>query len=115
MKSAKFRFFLSTFLLFLLIIAPLTGAASSDEILLGAVYPMTGPSALGGQVAKYAIEAAVEIINNNYDLNLPLAKGEGLPNLGGAKIKVIFMDHQGSPEKGLSAAEKLIKQNRNDT
>jgi branched-chain amino acid transport system substrate-binding protein len=87
-------------------------AQSTKEVVLGAIYPMTGPAALTGEVAKFAIETAVDIINNKHDLNLPLAKTVGLPRLGGAKIRVIFMDHQGSPEKGISAAEKLITQDK---
>lgn len=86
--------------------------AQPKEVVLGAIYPMTGPTALGGEVAKYAIETAVDIINNKYDLDVPLARTEGLPNLGGAKVRVIMMDHQGSPEKGLSAAEKLLDQDK---
>jgi len=86
--------------------------AQSKEVVLGAIYPMTGPTALGGEVAKFAIETAVDIINNKYDLDVPLARTEGLPNLGGAKVRVIMMDHQGDPEKGLSAAEKLISQDK---
>ena len=86
--------------------------AMAQEVVVGAIYPMTGPSALGGQVAKYAIDTAVDIVNNKYDFDLPLARSEGLPNLGGAKMRVIIMDHQGSPEKGLSAAEKLMTQDK---
>jgi branched-chain amino acid transport system substrate-binding protein len=87
-------------------------AEAAGEILVGAIFPMTGPVALGGQNAKMAIDTAVDIINNKYDMDLPLARTEGLSRFGGAKVRVIYMDHQGSPEKGLSAAEKLIKQDR---
>lgn len=34
------------------------------------------------------IEFAAKLINEKYDLAIPLAKGEGLPNLGGAKIEL---------------------------
>jgi len=91
---------------------PFAIAQSAKEVVIGAIYPMTGPTALTGEVAKFALETAVDIINNRRDPNLPLARAQGMPRLGGAKIRVIFMDHEGSPEKGLSAAEKLITQDK---
>ncbi len=81
---------------------------AAKEIVIGAVYPLSGSLASTGVDLRQGVELAVEIINGKYDLNLPLAKSEGLPNLGGAKIKVIFGDHEGDPEKGASEAERLI-------
>jgi branched-chain amino acid transport system substrate-binding protein len=43
---------------------------------------------------------------------MPLAKGEGLPKLKGAKIKIIPGDHQGKPEVGMAEAERLITQEK---
>ncbi|HMN11360.1 MAG TPA: ABC transporter substrate-binding protein [Bellilinea sp.] len=83
-----------------------------NEIVIGAIYPMTGSSAQIGQDAKAAIELAVEIVNGKHDIALPLAKEEGLPNLGGAKVKVVFGDHQGQPDKGQAEAERLITQEK---
>jgi len=81
-----------------------------EEILIGAIYPMTGGNASSGQEAKFAMETAIDVINNSYDYNLPLARTEGLPNLNGAKVRIILADHQGLPEMGISAVEKLITQ-----
>ncbi len=84
-------------------------ATPTPEVVIGAIYPLSGALAPTGEVLKGGVELAVEIINGKYpDLNLPLAAEEGLPNLGGAKIKVIFGDHEASPEKGMSEAERLI-------
>jgi branched-chain amino acid transport system substrate-binding protein len=55
---------------------------------------------------------AVDIINGKYDLNLPLAKTEGLPNLGGAKIEIIFADSKGDPKNGMAEAERLVTQEK---
>ncbi|OGP89966.1 MAG: amino acid ABC transporter substrate-binding protein [Deltaproteobacteria bacterium RBG_16_48_10] len=107
MKKRLWIVFLSLSLFFLFAVTWI--GAQPKEVVLGAIYPMTGPTALGGEVAKFAIETAVDIINNKHDLDVPLARTEGLPRLGGAKVRVIILDHQGSPEKGLSAAEKLIQ------
>ena len=52
------------------------------------------------------------VINKNHDFDLPLAKGEGLPGLGGAKIRLVFADHQGDPQKGRAEAERLITQEK---
>jgi branched-chain amino acid transport system substrate-binding protein len=82
------------------------------EIKIGAIYPLSGASAATGEDCRWGIELAAEIINNKYDFNLPLAKDAGLPNLGGAKVKFIFTDHQGVPEKGMSEAERLITQEK---
>lgn len=82
------------------------------EILVGAVYPLTGALAATGDDLEAGIELATEIANGKYDFNLPLAKEEGLPNLGGAKIKIIFGDHEASPEKGLAEAERLITEEK---
>jgi branched-chain amino acid transport system substrate-binding protein len=44
------------------------------------------------------------------DLDLPLAKSTGLAGLGGAKVTVVYADHQGDPQKGRAEAERLITQ-----
>ena len=83
-------------------------AAAADEVRIGAIYPMTGPGAFTGAEMTDAITLAVDIINGEYDLDLPLARTEGLPDLKGAKIKVIFADHQGKPDIGQAEAERMI-------
>ena len=55
---------------------------------------------------------AVDIINGKYDLDLPLAKEEGLPNLGGAKLELVFADTKGEPKNGLAEVERLITQEK---
>lgn len=85
-----------------------TEPAAVKDVVIGAVYPLSGSLASTGVDLRQGIELAVEIINNEYDLNLPLARSAGLPNLNGAKIQVLFGDHEGDPEKGASEAERLI-------
>ena len=95
----------------ILLFAPAFGASAlfaADDVIIGAIYPLTGPAAPAGADLRQAAELAIDIINGDYDLDLPLARGNGLPNLGGKKIKYIFTDHQGNPEKALSEAERLI-------
>jgi branched-chain amino acid transport system substrate-binding protein len=85
-------------------------AQTAGEIRIGLTYPLSGNSAQIGVDAQKAYETAAEIINNDYDFDLPLAKGQGLPGLGGAKVRLIFADHQSDPQKGRAEAERLITQ-----
>ena len=80
------------------------------EIIFGAPYAMTGPDAMAQLQNVQAINVAIDIVNNYHDVDLPLARGEGLPNLNGAKMRVIYSDTQGLPEKGASEAERMITQ-----
>ena len=84
------------------------------DVKIGVIYPMSGPTAQAGLDDKHAIELALDIINTGKykHLNLPLSKSAGLPNLGGAKVTVVFSDHQGKPDLGLSEAERLITQEK---
>jgi branched-chain amino acid transport system substrate-binding protein len=94
-----------------LVFAVAVPAIAQEEIRIGAIYPLTGAAASTGLELKQAAELAVDIINNDTpNLSLPLAAGAGLPNLKGAKIKLIFADHQGNPQVGASEAERLISQ-----
>lgn len=91
--------------------APATKTAAAKQILIGAVYPFSGSMASTGEDEKKALDLAVDIVNNAYpNLSLPLAKGAGLPNLGGAKIKLVYQDSAGSPQKAASATQQLISQ-----
>jgi branched-chain amino acid transport system substrate-binding protein len=86
--------------------------AQAKEVVIGAIYPLSGASAQVGVDAKSAIETAVEIINGSHDFDMPTAKNAGLAGLGGAKVRVIFADHQGDPQKGRAEAERLITQEK---
>ena len=83
------------------------------EVKIGTIFPMTGAAAVTGVDLMNGVKLAVEIVNGEYpDLDLPLAKTKGLPNLGGALLTVVSGDHQGSAEKGMSEAERLITQEK---
>jgi branched-chain amino acid transport system substrate-binding protein len=89
-----------------------TAAQAQQEIKIGVLYPLSGPVAQVGVDAVAAVKTVVEIVNEGADLPLPLAKGKGLAGLGGAKVTVIVVDHQGKPEVGLSETERLISQEK---
>jgi branched-chain amino acid transport system substrate-binding protein len=89
-------------------------AYAQQEIKIGAIYPLTGAAASTGAELKNALELAADIINNGAKgiPNLPFSAGGGLPNLKGAKIKLVFADHQGNPQVGATEAERLITQEK---
>ena len=94
-----------------LLIAITTGAARAQEnIKVGLITPLTGNSARVGQQATAAVELGTEIVNGVYPefATLPLASGMGLPNLKGAKLKIITADNQGNPSIGAKQTERLI-------
>ena len=92
--------------------APAARAAGTVKI--GVLMPLTGNAAAAGQASKAAIEVAADIVNNAHPElgNLPLAATAGLPNLGGAKLEVVFVDHQGNPSTAQQLATQLITQDK---
>ncbi len=89
-------------------------AHAQQEIKIGVIYPLTGPGASVGAELRSALELAADIINNGAKgaPDLPFADGKGFTNLKGAKIKLIFADHQANPQTGASEAERLISQEK---
>jgi len=80
------------------------------EVVIGVLYPLTGPVAEVGQGAVAAVKAAVELINEDLDIALPLGPGKGLPRLDNARVRVVVADHQGRPENAQTEALRLITQ-----
>ncbi|MCC8966613.1 ABC transporter substrate-binding protein [Bradyrhizobium sp. Pear76] len=93
-------------------LGPMAARAQTSEVAIGVIYPLSGSSAAIGVDAQHAFNTAADIINKNYDFALPLAKGEGLSGLGGAKVKLVFADHQADPQKGRAETERLITQEK---
>ena len=91
-----------------------TVSAQQKVIKIGAVYPLSGNIASTGLDCKRGVDLAVDIINGKYgkDLNLPMAKSGGLPNLGGAKLEIVYADTKGDPKNGMSEAERLVTQEK---
>ena len=98
--------------LFLLFAFSFSAQAQQKVIKIGAVYPLTGNIASTGLDNRRGVDLAVDIINGKYNLDLPLAQEEGLPNLGGAKIEIVYADTKGDPKNGMSEAERLIAQEK---
>ncbi len=90
------------------------GAGAPAPVKIGVILPLTGNAAVAGQSAKAAIEVGGAIVNEAHPemANIPLAATAGLPNLGGARIQLIFADSQGNPSVGQSEALRLVTQER---
>jgi branched-chain amino acid transport system substrate-binding protein len=89
-------------------------AFATETVKIGVLMPLTGNAAAAGQAAKAAIEVAADIVNNAHPelSNLPLATTAGLPHLGGAKLDVVFVDHQGNPSQAQQLATRLITEDK---
>ncbi|MBW1737305.1 MAG: ABC transporter substrate-binding protein [Deltaproteobacteria bacterium] len=92
-----------------------SAALAAKEIKIGVIYPLTGGAAAAGRELRAGAELAVKIANNAMaDINMTMAKNSGIKNMGGAKIKLIFKDHEGNPTLGADLAKKLILDDKVD-
>lgn len=88
---------------------------AADEIKIGVLFPLTGGAASAGRELRAGAELAADIANNAMpDLNMTMAKNAGIKSLGGAKITLIFKDHEGNPTLGADLAKKLILDDKVD-
>ena len=92
-----------------------TGASAVEEVKIGVIYPLTGGAAAAGRELRAGAELAAEIANNVMaDLPMTMARNKGIKSLGGAKITLIFKDHEGNPTLGADLAKKLILDDKVD-
>ena len=92
-----------------------SAALAAKEIKIGVIYPLTGGAAAAGRELRAGAELAAEIANNVMtDISMDMAKNSGIKNMGGAKIKLIFKDHQANPTLGADLAKKLILDDKVD-
>ncbi len=87
-------------------------ARAADEVVIGAIYPLTGNAAQIGADAQAAIGVITGIINGQQNVPMLMGQGGGLSKLGGAKLRVVFADHQNDPQKARAEAERLITQEK---
>ena len=112
-KGSRLARIAVSLLALLALLGPAPGAAQAPRVIkIGAVYPLTGNIASTGLDCRRGAELAVDIINGKYDLDLPLARTEGLPNLGGARIELVFGDTKGEPKNGIAEVERLVSQDK---
>jgi len=92
-----------------------SGATAEKVIKIGAIYPLTGGAAAAGRELRAGVELAVELANSAVaNVNMSMAKNAGIASMGGAKIEIIFKDHEGNPTLGADLAKKLILDDKVD-
>ena len=110
MKTIKrfFVFFTVLTVSSVMVCSPLL--AAEKEIKIGVLYPLSGAAATIGRDLQRAAELTAEqLVNNkNPGIDILMAKWGGIPSLGNAKIKLIFADHRGEPDRGADLAKRLI-------
>jgi branched-chain amino acid transport system substrate-binding protein len=91
-----------------------TATQAAGTVKIGVLFPLTGNAGAAGQASKAAVEVAAEIINEKHPelTGIPLAAEEGVPGLGGAKLELIFVDHQGNPSVAQQQALRLVSQDK---
>lgn len=77
-------------------------ANNVDKVKIGIIEPFTGGQAVQGETVRRAYEYTAKQINES----------GGIKSLGGAKLELIFADHQSANEVGMSETERLITQEK---
>jgi len=105
----RMKRFVAALTVVVLLIVPRARAA--EDVVIGAIYPLTGNAAQIGADARAAIDTTLDIVNGTHErLPLLMGGGGGLDRLGGAKLRVVYADHQNDPQKARAEAERLITQ-----
>ncbi|MDO9123896.1 MAG: ABC transporter substrate-binding protein, partial [Deltaproteobacteria bacterium] len=73
------------------------------------ILPLSGPLAPIGKTLKEGAELAADMVNVKYPgIGISISEWEGIPGMGGARIKLIFADSRGDPSWGAEQAKQLI-------
>jgi len=87
--------------------------AATREIKIGVILPLSGPLALIARTLREGAELAADMVNGKYPgAGISIAEWEGIPGMGGAKIKLIFADSRGDPGWGANQAKRLMKEEK---
>ena len=112
MKKSKWVLFSLVGILSVFLMSSMSFAAEK-EVKIGVLYPLSGALATIGRDLQRAAEMTAEIVNNQTPgVDMLMAKWGGIPGLGGAKIKLIFVDHRGEPDRGADLAKRLIEDDK---
>lgn len=110
----KKRFALVLFLMLTLVVfIGIPASYALETIKIGVLYPLTGGAAAEGRELRAGAELAARIANERMpEIKMDMAKRGGISSLGGAKIELIFKDHEGNPSLGADLAKKLIQDDK---
>jgi branched-chain amino acid transport system substrate-binding protein len=85
--------------------------ASTNVIKIGLLVPLTGTQTQAGVEVQALAKLLEDAINVGIDVNLPIHDGKGLPNLGGAKVKIVVGDLS-TVDIAAAEAERLITEQK---
>ncbi len=109
MENLRWRLFFLVGILSVSLICS-TLFAADKEIKIGVLYPLSGSLANIGRDLQRAAEFTEDLVNNKHpEIDMMLTKWGGIPSLGGAKLKLVFADHRGEPDRGADLAKGLIQ------
>jgi branched-chain amino acid transport system substrate-binding protein len=86
---------------------------AGGEVRIGLLAPLKGPQKGAGDEAQRGAQLAADVVNGlNPSIPLPLAEGAGLPNFGGARIKIVPADTSGTDPQtaAAGAVTRLVSQ-----
>ncbi len=75
---------------------------------IGVIFPLSGNGGAAGSDLQAGVELALEIVNQEYDLELPLARGKGLTRHGGIRLQAIYRDSNYDPVMTARSVEELV-------
>lgn len=87
---------------------PGSSGGTITSVPIGVISELSGQSASSGLDTLRGAQLAVQIINDGSPGISPFATAKGLPNLGGAAIKLYPMDTQGSPQTSAAEVNQLV-------
>jgi branched-chain amino acid transport system substrate-binding protein len=110
MKKTAAAFLAALVLVVQSALVPAPARADAPDVVIGAILPLTGSLAPTGQRLRQGMELAADLVNGRANLHypLPMTGTNGFPNLGHAKLRVVFADSQGKPDQAKTVAEDLI-------
>ncbi len=116
MLKKRFVLLVAIFSILFLPMAMNVSSVHAEKVVkIGVIYPLTGGAAAAGRELRAGAELAAEIANKVMpNIDMDMAKKAGIKSLGGAKIKLIFKDHEGNPTLGADLAKKLILDDKVD-
>ena len=92
---------------------PIAARAQPSEVVIGAIYPLSGRQRANRRRCAEGIRHRGRYHQQRITISICRWRGtRGLPGLGGAKMRLVFADHQADPQKGRAEAERLITQEK---
>jgi branched-chain amino acid transport system substrate-binding protein len=88
-------------------------ATAQGEVAIGAILPLSGRLEATGKAMRTALELVADIANRDAPgLSMSMARWQGIPGLGGAKVRLVFADHRSDPARGAELAGRLISEEK---